>query len=229
MLTKSQARTFFLVGTGLCAVAFLGLTVDTFRRLPAQTHADQITPEVARGKKLWESSNCMGCHTIFGEGAYYAPELTKVYERRGEVFIQSQLRDPEKMFPGQRKMTNYHFDEAQIADLVAFLKWAGTVDLNGFPAKPKLAVGIAPAVAAASIASRPQVFNQICVACHSLGGAGGAVGPVLDGVGSRRDAQFLKNWISNPPAVKPDTKMPKLPLTEAQIDELVAFLANQKG
>ncbi|MFN7953713.1 MAG: c-type cytochrome [bacterium] len=229
MLTKSQARAFFFVGTGLCTLAFVGLTVDTFRRMPAQTHADQITAEVARGKQLWESSNCMGCHTIFGEGAYYAPELTKVYERRGEVFIRGQLRDPEKMFPGQRKMTNYHFDEAQIGDLVAFLRWAGTVDLNGFPAKPTLQIGAAPAVAAASIASRPQVFNQICAACHSLGGAGGAVGPALDGVGGRRDAEFLKRWISNPPSVKPDTKMPKLPLTDAQIDELVAFLASQRG
>ena len=29
--------------------------------------------------------------------------------------------------------------------------------------------------------------------------------------------------------IKPDTKMPRLPLTEAQIDELVGFLSTQKG
>lgn len=229
MLTKSQARTFFLVGTGLCAVAFLGLTADTFRQLPARTHADQITPQVAHGKHVWEASNCMGCHTLFGEGAYYAPELTRVYERRGEAFIRAQLADPEKMFPGQRKMTNYHFVQGDIDDLVAFLKWAGTVDLNGFPARPTLEVGVTPAVASASFASRPVVFNQICVACHSLGGAGGKVGPALDGVATRRDAAFLKQWITDPPAIKPDTKMPRLPLTEAQVDELVGFLSTQKG
>lgn len=229
MLTKSQARTFFLVGTGLCAIAFVGLTVDTFRRIPAQTGADRITPQVVAGKNVWESKNCMGCHTIFGEGAYYAPELTRVYERRGEAFIRAQLTDPEKMFPGQRKMTNYHFVQGDIDALVEFLKWAGTVDLNGFPAKPKLTVGVTPAVASAASASRPLVFNQICVACHSLGGAGGTVGPALDGVASRRDADYLKRWLENPPGVKPDSKMPKLPLTEAQIDELVGFLTTQKG
>jgi nitric oxide reductase subunit C len=53
----------------------------------------------------------MGCHTLLGEGAYYAPELTKVYERRGPAFIRAMLRDPEAMYPGQRKMQNYDFTE----------------------------------------------------------------------------------------------------------------------
>ena len=103
MLSKSAARAFFLGGTALCAVAFLGLTVDTFARIPAQTHQGEITDAVRRGKDLWDRSNCMGCHTLLGEGAYYAPELTKVFERRGPVFIRAMLTDPEKMYPGQRR------------------------------------------------------------------------------------------------------------------------------
>jgi nitric oxide reductase subunit C len=35
-------------------------------------------------------------------------------------------------------MVNYHFSDAEIADVIAFLKWVGEVDLNGFPAKPTL-------------------------------------------------------------------------------------------
>ena len=50
----------------------------------------------------------------------------------------------------------------------------------------------------------------------------------LDGVGTRRDADYLGKWIKDPLAVKPDTKMPKFPLTDAQITELVQFLAAQK-
>ena len=125
MLSKSAARAFFLGGTAVCSLVFVGLTVDTFGRIPEQTRAAAITPEVVRGKELWEAKNCMGCHTIFGEGAYYAPELTKVYERRGPDFIRAMLRDPEAMYPGQRRMQNYHFDERQIEDLLAFLKWSG--------------------------------------------------------------------------------------------------------
>ena len=111
MLTKSQARVFFLGGTGLFTAIFVALTVDSMRKIPAQTNQDQITPEVVAGKKIWESNNCMGCHTLFGEGAYYAPELTKVVDRRGAPWIRMFLKDPEAMFPGQRKMVNYNFSD----------------------------------------------------------------------------------------------------------------------
>ncbi|MCC6846959.1 MAG: c-type cytochrome [Deltaproteobacteria bacterium] len=232
MLSKSAARAFFLVGTAVCSLAFVGLTVDTFGRIPEQTHSAAITPEVARGKVLWEASNCMGCHTIFGEGAYYAPELTTVYERRGPDFIRAMLRDPEAMYPGQRRMQNYHFDDRQIEDLLAFLKWSGAVDLNGFPPKPTLMPVAVPVPgkdgAVATSIDRPQIFNQMCVACHALGGQGGALGPALDGVGMRRDAKYLHDWLTDPHAVKADARMPKLPLTPGQIDELVAFLSHLK-
>jgi nitric oxide reductase subunit C len=226
MLSKSQARGFFLLGTAACAIAFVGLTIDTFGQLPERTHAEEITPAVARGKALWESSNCMGCHTLFGEGAYYAPELTKVYERRGEYFIRAMLVDPASMYPGERRMQRYDFSLEDQDALLAFLRWAGTVDLNGFPAEPNLM----PIATAGGIAAgnRPQLFNSMCVACHAMGGQGGQVGPALDGVGARRDAAYLRKWLENPLAVKADSRMPKLPLTDPQIDEMVAFLSQQK-
>ncbi len=232
MLSKSAARAFFLGGTAVCSLAFVALTVDTFGKIPEQTRAAAITPEVERGKELWEASNCMGCHTLFGEGAYYAPELTKVYERRGPEFIRAMLRDPEAMYPGQRKMQNYHFDERQIDDLLAFLQWSGNVDLNGFPPKPTLMPMAVPAPGAdgavAASVDRPQIYNQLCIACHALGGQGGAVGPALDGVGARRDAKYLEQWLVDPLAVKADARMPKLPLTPEQVSELVAYLSHLK-
>ncbi|MFN8155572.1 MAG: c-type cytochrome [Bacteroidia bacterium] len=79
MLSKSQARTFFLGGTVVTFAIFLGLSWNTLsEEVPKRTHEENLTPQVVEGKKIWESNNCMGCHTILGEGAYYAPELTKV-------------------------------------------------------------------------------------------------------------------------------------------------------
>lgn len=231
MLSKSAARAFFLVGTGVCTTAFLGLTIDTFSRIPGQTNSAAITPQVARGKDLWDHSNCMGCHTLLGEGAYYAPELTRVMERRGEAFVRAMIKDPEAMYPGQRRMQNYHFKDAEIDDLVAFFTWIGNVDANGFPPRPNLMQVAVPAAAGNPVATatnRPQVFNQLCVACHALGGQGGAVGPALDGIGSRRDGVWISTWLKDPAAVKADTKMPTLPLSPEQIQELTAFLSQQK-
>jgi len=59
-------------------------------------------------------------------------------------------------------------------------------------------------------------------------GSGGKIGPALDGVGNKYNRAYLKKWLTNPQAVKPGTKMPKLPLTPQQIDELVAYLASLK-
>lgn len=79
----------------------------------------------------------MGCHTIFGEGAYYAPELTKVYERRGEAYIKAVLMSKTPWSPRGRQMVAYAMTEQDANDAVAFFKWIGEVDLNGFPPKPE--------------------------------------------------------------------------------------------
>lgn len=229
MLSKSKAKTFFLVGTALCAGAFILLTIDTLSQIPKLTNQQNMTASVVRGKHLWDRNNCMGCHTLLGEGAYYAPELTKVYERRGQQFITAMLTDPESVYPGQRKMVKYNFTDEEKTDLVAFFKWIGEMDLNGFPAKPVLGqVALAAGEPTAKRADRPQVFNQMCVACHSIGGQGGNVGPALDGIGSKRDSAFLTAWLENPLALKADSKMPKLPLSKAEISELTAFLSQMK-
>lgn len=237
MLTKSQAKAFFIIGTAAFSAIFVGLTIDTFQRIPSQTKSQNLTEEVIRGKHLFDTKNCMGCHTIMGEGAYYAPELTKVFERRGEAFIKAMLRDPEAMYPGQRKMTNYQFTEQEIDDLTAFLIWIGEMDLNGFPPKPDLVKVASPGAVGDTSASdtvvknenRPQVFNQMCVACHALNGQGGNVGPALDGIGSRRDIHYLQKWLKDPMSIKANSTMPKLPLSEDEVTELSAYLSSLKG
>lgn len=143
MLSKSQAKLFFLGGTILFSVLFLGLSFDTqVNRVGEQTHEENITPAVVEGKHLWEENNCMGCHTIFGEGAYYAPELTKVIERRGESYVKSVLMSPTPWgeYNSGRKMVAYAFSEEDAEKLIEYFKWIGNADLNGFPAKPKYSI-----------------------------------------------------------------------------------------
>ncbi|MGQ9834912.1 MAG: c-type cytochrome [Thermoanaerobaculaceae bacterium] len=35
------------------------------------------------GKRAFEKYNCNDCHTILGFGGYYAPDLTRAYQRLG--------------------------------------------------------------------------------------------------------------------------------------------------
>jgi nitric oxide reductase subunit C len=76
---------------------------------------------------------------------------------------------------------------------------------------------------------RPKVFNQLCIACHALGGQGGNVGPPLDDVGERLTRDEFIAWLDEPQTVKPGTAMPDLPLTDPQIKELAAFLVQLQG
>lgn len=64
MLSKSQAKLFFISGTLLFTVLLLILTIDTLRQVPLQTREANLSDEVKRGKLLWDKNNCMGCHTI---------------------------------------------------------------------------------------------------------------------------------------------------------------------
>lgn len=228
MLSKRQAKSFFIIGTIICFGVFIVLTFDTFKRIPEQTNIKEMNESVIAGKHLFDRSNCMGCHTIMGEGGYYAPDLTKVYERRGEGFIKLMLKDPQAMYPNDRKMVNYHFKEEQIDQLTEFLKWIGTLDLNGFPAKPDLAP---PPPATATISTDikvPSTFQQVCVACHAVKGSGGVIGPSLDGVAKRFNEEYLTKWLKDPFSVKPNSQMPNFGLKEDVIKELVQYLQTLK-
>ncbi|APD07631.1 nitric oxide reductase subunit [Flavobacteriaceae bacterium UJ101] len=132
MLSKKQARTFFLGGTVVTFLIFIGLTIFSFSKEQDQTNSENITEQVVRGKVLWEKNNCMGCHTLLGEGGYYAPELTKVVDRRGKGYIKAVLMSEAPWAPRGRKMVAYGFSKEEAEDLIAFFDWIGDIDLNGF-------------------------------------------------------------------------------------------------
>ena len=229
MLSKSQARLFFLVGTFLFSSVFLGLTWDTMRQMSKRTNAQNLSAEVKAGKHIWETNNCMGCHTLLGEGAYYAPDLTKIVKQKGKTYLKTFLTDPQAMYPGQRKMIQYNFTEEQKDNVLAFLEWVGNIDTNGWPPEPN----IKPPATESTVSSKvseppPEKFAQLCTACHKLNGKGGVVGPALDGVGSKYDLAYLDKWIKDPQLVKPGTAMPQMPLTDAEREEIVTFLIKLK-
>jgi len=139
MLSKKQALLFFLGGTLLFSIIFIVMSFDTVARgIPEQTHEENMTAEVIHGRTLWDENNCMGCHTLMGEGAYYAPELTKVYDRMGPDAMKVILMSKQPWAPNGRQMVAYGFSQEDAEGIIAFLKWVGEIDLNGYPADPPL-------------------------------------------------------------------------------------------
>ena len=114
IFTKSMARNIFYGGTVFFFLLFLALTFDTERELPSRDNSHNITPEVAAGKHIWETRNCIGCHSLLGEGAYFAPELGNVYVRRGPEFIKAWMQSMPTMAPGRRQMPNFNLTDEEL-------------------------------------------------------------------------------------------------------------------
>ena len=214
-MNKRQARLFAIGSTVVAALAFLGLTIDSHRQFPKLTNAQNITPAVTHGKDVWHKNNCINCHTLFGEGAYYAPDLTKIAQHRGAAYLQAYLKDPSKFYDEQRHrrlMPKQDMSDVEIADLVSFLDWVSKVDNQGWPPRPILVTGSgigpmgAPRPIAATAGSAPppgaatpagdkspialgeivfRTSTPACAACHSLLPGAQMAGPSLAGVATR--------------------------------------------
>jgi nitric oxide reductase subunit C len=133
VLSASTARNVFYGGTVFFILVFLGLAFHTSNALPQRDNRAQITPAVANGKRIWEQNNCIGCHTLLGEGAYFAPELGNVYIRRGPDFIKAWLKAQPTKVPGRRQMPQFNLTDPQLDDLVAFLKYASEINTSKWP------------------------------------------------------------------------------------------------
>lgn len=133
MFTKEMARNIFYGGGVFFFLLFLGLTFDTMQTMPKRDHRENLTDSVVRGKHIWETRNCIGCHTLLGEGAYYAPELGNVYKRRGGEFIKAWIKAQPTGVPGRRQMPQFNLTDQQLDDLVEFLKWTSEIDTNNWP------------------------------------------------------------------------------------------------
>lgn len=131
--TKSTARNIFYGGSTFFILLFLALTFQTEKSFPQYDNRANLTEQVVRGKKVWETNNCIGCHTLLGEGAYFAPELGNVYPRRGPEFIKAWIKSQPSKVPGRRQMPNFHLTDQQLDDLVAFLKYSSEIKTHKWP------------------------------------------------------------------------------------------------
>ena len=236
-MSEKTLRSIFIGGTALFLLILVGMTINTMNQV-IHGRTPPVTAEVAAGKKMWQQRNCNDCHTILGIGGYYAPDLTKVIDNRGANWIAAWLANPAAVNP-KAEMPNQNLTGGEINNLVSFFTWVDQVDTNNWPPKPiaNLAGG-APVTttSGATGLNGPLLFEQkSCIGCHMINGAGAAgPGPDLSHIASQpydslgNSSSDLTKWLEDPPAVKPGTIMPKIPLTQPELDALVQYLLTLK-
>ncbi len=99
---------------------------------------------IHKGKLTIQAKNCMDCHTLLGNGAYYAPDLTKAWldptwetlapAYGGKEYAMAKfLQNPPAMAMHERKMPNLGITADEAKAVVAYLKFMSAIDTNGFP------------------------------------------------------------------------------------------------
>ena len=139
-ITKSMAKNIYYGGGTFALLIFIALTFDTVHQIPERSNEVNMTPSVVAGKKLWEKNNCVGCHTLIGEGAYYAPELMNVFQRRGasdegafKAYMQGWMAAQPLDTPNRRKMPQFNLTTEEVNNLSDFFIWTSKVDANEWP------------------------------------------------------------------------------------------------
>ncbi len=142
VMTKGMARNIFYGGSLFFILIFVGLSMHSHSYIVnTSTNAETLTESVEAGKRIWEVKACINCHTILGEGAYFAPEVGNVMKRWGvqddpeaavEV-LKSWMDAMPSGIEGRRQMPQFNLTDEEYRQLADFLLWVGTIDTQGWP------------------------------------------------------------------------------------------------
>jgi nitric oxide reductase subunit C len=154
MQTKSAARNIFYGGSLFFFLILVALTAQSHGYIRnVSTNEATLTESVIRGKRVWEENTCINCHTLLGEGAYFAPELGNACIRmgggsadykKGGAAAKTVLKDGKEAImawiesmptgvEGRRQMPNFHLSKAQLSDVADFLCWSSTIKTQNWP------------------------------------------------------------------------------------------------
>jgi len=142
VLTKSAARNIFYGGSIFFFVIFVGLVAHThYYALTTSTDAKGLTEPVAHGKRIWEKHVCVNCHSILGDGAYFAPGLGNVFIRYGGdedpkqagELIKAWMKSQPSGVAGRRQMPHFDLSEEELDNLVAFFEWVSRINTLNWP------------------------------------------------------------------------------------------------
>lgn len=174
------------------------------------------------GMLLIEKYNCRGCHEISNRGGTVGPILTREALKSRPEWLFSFLLHPVKIRPAgilPARMPDFRLSEGEADSIVQFFARSANVP---YPYEKTAKALIAPE----DIYDGEKLYTEIfaCIACHTVDGKGGTVGPDHSDLASRLKRQWVEQWLKNPQAIKPDARMPRYRFEEWQFQALTNYL-----
>ena len=149
------------------------------------TVVEAQSAEMEQGRRLFES-RCGICHGPLGNGGRGA-NLAQPQLRRA-TDDQALLNIIRRGIPGT-EMPGSYLTPSQLSSIATYVKTLGRVEPEEIPGDKGRGEGV--------------YASLDCRRCHTLGGQGGILGPVLDDIGARRSAAHLREALIEPEASIP--------------------------
>lgn len=212
------------------------LPLDYIEASCNQCHADltfREVPLLSRGNYLIERLGCLGCH---------AAETIDPVEKIGSVLDQIKFKvEPDwvirflkkpRDYSGETRMPNFEFEDDEIRQIRDYLFALGDKKKNGFSDK-RAQTGLLQFSPEEFESGKKLVKDLACTTCHTIEGIVekgffkyDKIGPELSKVGSKLKTEWLKQYLGDPPALQPKSKMPTYRLSQKENRELTIFLSS---
>ena len=204
-------------------------------------------PRLNRGLALVDRLGCYGCHKMrgFADRPKVGPILTRITAKTNTDWAARWIKNPKAFRPSSRMPRLFGLpnnqapedverEDAEILGIVAYL----TSKAERFPTTPLPGRGDARR-------GERLVKTVGCMGCHAIEKDEAApdvllarnrreapdpiaferrFGPDLSRVGSKVRAEWLFQWVQNPHAYNPGTRMPSLRLTRDEALDVTAYL-----
>ncbi len=178
-------------------------------------------------KLLFTELGCHACHFTkdFEEKAKIGPDLSRIMSKVYPEWLIKWLENPREYLPKTR-MPNYQFSEEQIVSISSFLHQ------NSEPYQFTRLEGRNGSIDR----GKELVESRGCLGCHSIEDheAGGYLAPLgydlvpdLTRIGEKVSEEWLIDWLIDPKAFRPTSKMPNLNLTDDEVIDIAAYLLSK--
>lgn len=222
-IVRLRQRTLAFGVVVLAALGWGGLTAAAVKTTPPPTAAEQIdfsaptqwmqlTPPQMAGIQYYRQEQCDSCHNVTGDSPKNGPNLIDTARRHDAAWLMAHFKNPSAVTPGTT-MTPPNLSDTQLKDLSALMMTLTPENGDVVDSAPTYAVQGA------------LIFQKNgCGACHAINGAGGKIGPALNGLASRRNEAWVIEHFLDPRKMSPGTPMPPYKFSSADMQNEVSYL-----
>ncbi len=174
--------------------------------------------------RLVDKYRCRSCHVVYGQGGWVSTHPLDMEGSQVKMdWLRSYFNLPYSLRPIlKERMLNLRMDTDEADFLTQFFM---TVSVEN-----NLPTGLESSLTQRDALNGKALFDKLgCVSCHIVGGKGGYVGPPLDKVGERLQAEWVFAFLKDPQAYKPWVIQPDYGLSDQETRAITAYLMALKG